>query len=66
MQEICDERGVNIEEVRSGSRRSFVSETRRIIANRLVHDYGTPISEVARRVGVTASAVSKMVGHQRK
>jgi len=64
MQEICDERGVNIEEISSGSGRGVVSETRRIIANRLVKEYGTPISEVAGRVGVTTSAVSKMISHQ--
>ena len=65
MQEICDERGVSIEEISSGSRRRFVSETRRIIANRLVKEYGTPISEVARGVGVTTSAVSKMISNER-
>ncbi len=64
IQEICDERDVNIEEIISGSRRRFVSETRRIIAGRLVNEYGTPISEVARRVGVTTSAVSKMINHR--
>ena len=57
------EKGVNIEAIISGSRRRFVSETMRIIASSLVKEYGAPISEVARRVGVTTSAVSKMVGH---
>jgi hypothetical protein len=44
-----------------GSRRRFVSEARRIIACRLVKDYGIPLSEIARRVGVSTSAVSKMI-----
>jgi hypothetical protein len=61
IQEVCDKGGVNVSEIRSGSRRSIVSKTRREIANRLVNDYGTPISEVARCVGVTAAAVSKMI-----
>ncbi len=44
-----------------GSRRRFVSEARRIIACRLVKDYGILLSEIARRVGVSTSAVSKMI-----
>jgi len=61
MQEICDKKEVNIKELRSGSLRRFVSEARRILACRLVKDYGIPLSEIARRVGVSTSAVSKMI-----
>ncbi|MFC1534890.1 transposase [Thermodesulfobacteriota bacterium] len=61
IKEICDKKEVNINELRSGSRRRFVSETRRIIARRLVEDYGIPLSEIARHVGVSTSAVSKMI-----
>jgi predicted transcriptional regulator len=64
MQEICDKREVNIKEIVSGSRRRFVSETRRIIACRLVKDHGIPLSEVARHIGVSTSAVSKMIGSE--
>jgi len=64
IQEICHDRGVNIRELTSGSRRRFVSEARRIIACRLVREYGIPLSEVARYVGVTTSAVSKMIGSE--
>ena len=52
---------VNIKELSSGSRRRFVSEARRIIACRLVKDNGIPLSEIARRVGVSTSTVSKMI-----
>jgi len=64
IQEICDNRGVDIKELSSGSRRRFVSEARRIIARRLVEEYGIPLSEIARRVGVSTSAVSKMIAVQ--
>ena len=64
IQEICDEREVNIKELSSGSRRRFVSEARRIIACRLVKEYGIPLSEVARYVGISTSAVSKMIGSE--
>jgi len=30
----------------------------------LVREYGIPLSEVARHVGVTTSAVSKMIGSE--
>lgn len=64
IQEICDEREVNIKELSSGSRRRFVSEARRIIACKLVKDYGIALSEVARYVGVSTSAVSKIIGSE--
>lgn len=64
IQEICDKREVNIKELSSGSRRRFVSEARRIIAYRLIKDHGIPLSEVARRVGVSTSAVSKMISSE--
>ena len=64
IQEICDGREVNIKELSSGSRRRFVSEARRIIACRLVKEYGIPLSEVARYVGISTSAVSKMIGSE--
>ena len=64
MQGICDKREVNIKEIISGSRRRFVSEARRIIACRLVKDYGIPLSEVARHIGVSPSALSKMIGSE--
>ena len=64
MQGICDTREVNIKEIISGSRRRFASDARRIIACRLVKDYGIPLSEVARHIGVSPSAVSKMIGSE--
>jgi len=61
IQEICDEREVSIKELSSGCRRQFVSEARKIIACRLVKDCEIPLSEVARYVGISTSAVSKMI-----
>ena len=55
MQQICDTKEMNIKELSSGSCRRSVSEARRIIACRLVKDYGIPLSEIARRVGVSSS-----------
>jgi len=61
IQEICDKREVNIDELRNGSRRQTVSDARRSIAVKLVKNYGIPLSEIARHVGVSTSAVSKML-----
>jgi len=59
--EACKKEGINIKEIESGSRRRHVSQLRTYIAHRLVEDYGIPLAEVARHVGVSTSAVSKIL-----
>ena len=61
IKEICDHREVNTNELKSGSRRRFVSKARQIIVRRLIEEYGIPLSEIARHVGVSTSAISKMI-----
>ncbi len=51
----------NIVELQSGSRRGRVSQARLQIACRLIETYGIPLAEVARQVGVSTSAVSKII-----
>lgn len=58
---LCQEKGINIEELRSGSRRPEVSRIRRQLAIELLETYGTPLAEIARQVGVSTSAISKTV-----
>ena len=58
----CKNDGTNLRELRSGSRRRTVCAARAIVARRLVEDYGVPLAEAARHLGVTTSAVSKMLG----
>ena len=58
---VCQEEGVNIEELRSGSRRPKVSRIRRQLAIDLVQTYGTPLAVIARHVGVSTSAISKVL-----
>jgi len=57
----CKKEKVSIEELRSGSRRKEVSEVRARIAIGLVKTHGVALAEVARRVGVSTSAVSKII-----
>ncbi|MEC4686163.1 MAG: hypothetical protein VST71_10585 [Nitrospirota bacterium] len=61
VEEICRKEGVNIHELKPGSRRSRVSEARSQIVCRLIETYGIPLAEVARQVGVSTSAVCKII-----
>jgi predicted transcriptional regulator len=51
--------------MKSGSRRRIVSEARSRMALNLVEDYGIPLAEIARHLGVSTSAVSKMLTEKR-
>jgi putative transposase len=64
--ELCRKERVNIEELRSGSRRPEVSRIRRQLAIDLVKTYGTPLAEIARHVGVSTSAISKLLSRVKK
>jgi len=64
---VCDEREkVSIEELTSGSRRKEVSAIRGRIAIGLVEKYGIALAEAARRVGVSTSAISKIMQRANK
>lgn len=62
----CAEEKINLEELRQGSRRRSVSLARSKIALRLVQDHGVPLADAARHMGVTTSAVSKMVRGEKR
>jgi putative transposase len=61
IEERCLEREVNVEEVRMGSRRGQIPEVRAEIVEELVQELGVPLAEIARVVGVSTSAVSKIL-----
>jgi len=48
-------------ELKSGGRRAVIAETRADIARKLVEEYGLPLAEVAGNVGVSTSAISKIM-----
>lgn len=58
---LCIKERINLEELRSGSRRPKVSALRSNAAKQLVEQYGVPLAEAARYLGVTTSAVSKIL-----
>jgi len=59
--EVCKRTGVNIEELKGGSRRGPLSELRARLAMELVRDYGLTLAETARQLGVSTSAVSQIL-----
>lgn len=59
--EVCAREGVTVNELRSGSRRGKIPSLRSTIVMRLVKDYGIPLAEIGRQVGISTSAVSKIV-----
>lgn len=63
---LCKNEKVSIEELRSGSRCKEVSGVRALIAIELVKKQGVALAEVARRVGVSTAAVSKIIKRARQ
>lgn len=60
----CKAENINLLELQSGSRRRPVAQTRFHLAHQLVEFHGVPLASVARELGVTTSAISKII--QRK
>jgi len=61
IQLICAERDINVKELAAGSRRRHISEIRSQIAVRLVEEYGVSLAETARQLGVSTSAICKII-----
>ena len=57
----CSQEGVSLKELQTGSRRGELPRVRSEIAAELVKEKGIPLAEVARELGVTTSAVSKIL-----
>jgi REP element-mobilizing transposase RayT len=61
IKDACKKEKVNIQELKSGSRRRKVSRVRSEIAVQLVEKSGLPLAETARHLGVSTSAISKIL-----
>ena len=59
--EICQAENVSIEELKGGSRRKEISRVRAGIAIGLVKTQGVALAEVARQLGVSTTAISKII-----
>jgi len=60
----CKKAGVNETELKSGGRRGAMSKVRSNLASELAEEYGVPLAEVGRLLGVSTSAVSKMLSRR--
>jgi REP element-mobilizing transposase RayT len=61
LKEECQKGNIEIEELQMGSRRSKIPQVRSIIAQRLVKELGMSLAEVARLLGVSTSAISRVM-----
>lgn len=61
IEKACKQEGINGKELRSGSRRGKISKIRSDLAMGLVHEYGISLAEAARQLGVSTSAISKII-----
>jgi predicted HTH domain antitoxin len=63
---ICKQESINIKELKSGSRRGSISKARSKLAIGLVEEYGISFAEAARQLGVSTSAISKIMSRAEK
>jgi putative transposase len=64
VEKACKKDGVSIEALKSGSRRQRVSNVRARMAEKLVEKCGLSLVEAGRQLGVSASAVAKILSRQ--
>jgi REP element-mobilizing transposase RayT len=64
IRKVCKKERVNEEELKSGGRRGSISKVRSILASELTEEYGVPLAEAGRLLGVSTSAVSKMLSRR--
>ena len=57
----CQQESVNIRQLRMGSRRPPIGKVRSDIAWKLANDLGVPSVEIGRELGISTSAVSKIL-----
>jgi hypothetical protein len=61
VEEECRKGRIEVEELRTGSRRGDIPRVRSEIAQRLIKELGMSLAEVARLSGVSTSAISKIM-----
>jgi REP element-mobilizing transposase RayT len=59
IEEECKIHKINVIELKNGSRRKLISETRRIIASRAREEQGLSSAEIARNLGVATSSIAR-------
>ncbi len=66
IEKACKQENINIKELKYGSRRGSISKIRSKLAISLAEQYGIPFAEIARQLGVSTSAISKIISRSEK
>ncbi len=66
IEDVCRKEGINIKELRLGGRRKMVSRVRADLAHTLSNELGIPSAEIARQLGVSTSAIGKVLQQREK
>lgn len=61
IRKVCETERINLQELNSGSRRRRIAGIRSRLAVKLVKAYGISLAETARQLGVSTSAISKIM-----
>jgi chromosomal replication initiation ATPase DnaA len=61
IEKICKSEKISLEELKGGGRRKQLSRARALISLELTKTYGVTLAEVARRLNISTSAVSKII-----
>ena len=61
LKEECQKENIELEELQTGSRRGRIPQVRSTIAQQLVKKLGMSLAEVARLLGVSTSAISRIM-----
>lgn len=62
----CKKEEISPRELQMGSHRGSLSKIRSDLAFKLVVDYGLPLEEIGRRLGVSTSAISHILRRKKK
>jgi REP element-mobilizing transposase RayT/predicted HTH domain antitoxin len=65
VEKICQKEKISVEALRSGSRRQLVSKARTQIAVKLVEENGLSLAQTARHLGVSTSAIAKLLDRRK-
>ncbi len=57
----CKREGISVRELQMGSRRGEIPEIRSALALKLAREWGIPLAEIARQLGVSTSAISQIL-----
>ena len=61
IEERCKKEGISVRELQVGSRRGMIPEIRSDLALELAREWGIPLAEIARQLGVSTSAISQIL-----